>query len=262
MTELLHYISSNTKKLLLIAVWLVASSALAQIDIESNMPAELTVNGNQATFELVITNNTTAVSNVALNLTLPDGIEYVVGTVGSSTGHTVQVVNASQAKFSIQSIASLEECRVELDLFASCPAVDNQLQGTIFRNDVEVIADAQTYTHTSASYNILYPAITILDVTPKNTTIVSGDLVTRTYSIVNGGNGYTENIVMKHSTLTDVEIVSTSIGSLSGTELNLSTTDFSGVGTSSRITEGISLRILRTLSALIGFVKPAVIANE
>jgi hypothetical protein len=200
----------------------------SQIQIDSDVTQEITVNGPSGNFELVLINNfDTIQNNVQVKVTFPTGISYVPSTASSVSGHTIAEVNLGAGIFEVTSLNAGETAIFNFEITANCDAIDFQLAGSVFRNQVEVNS---LHSHTSSPYNILYAALSITDITPKNTSLVSGQIVTRTITIVNGGNGAINNYVLTHAHGSEITITASSKGILSGDTISLVAADFSDVG--------------------------------
>ena len=144
-----------------------------QIHISSNVSNEITVNGDNGFFDLYITNNYNSTQeNLSIDFSLPEGISYVTNSLTSTSGHTVSEVNNSNNSFELSSIEANETAVIHFQIKATCTAINYQLDGLIFRNDVTLTNNENTFSHTTSPYNILYAALSITAITPKNTSIV------------------------------------------------------------------------------------------
>jgi len=224
-----NYIFTKLKNWLLMTCLLVVamSSVYSQLEISSVGSTEITVNGDYGVFDVFITNNySTTQENIEVELILPAGINYLSSSLSSSTGHVVTETNLALGMFNLASISSGETATISFHIIANCDAIDYQMNGLIFRNEVNVEAQQSIANHISSRYNILYAALLITDITPNNVTLISGQFVTRTITIVNGGNGGIDNYVLTHNHGSEVTITSRSKGLLVGDTIIFSGFDF------------------------------------
>lgn len=226
----LHRLSLNLVLGIVLAAFL-STLSFGQLDIESSMISEITVNGSSGNYEVAIENTTGAtVNNIDLDIDLPQGINYDIGSLVNTTGHNIVEVNTSNLTFNLPSLAGNTTARFAIDLRAICSSIDYQEGGNVFRNVINLSSPSFSTSHNSNPYNILYAALSIISISPKNTTIVSGTQVTRTVRIVNGGNGSIDNFKINHTHNSEITLVSSSLGVLSGSELTLSSADFTSIG--------------------------------
>lgn len=210
---------------------IAALPTYSQFEMSSVVTAEVTVNGENGVYDLFVTNNFASTQeNLQIDLNLPQGISYISSSVSSASGHSVTETNLASNLFNINSIASGETANITFAISADCEAIDYQLQGDVFRNEVDLILGESSYKHTSSAYNILYAALSIISVSPKNVSLKSGQTVTRTFIIINGGNGAIDNFLLTHSYNSELTIISTSKGLISGDTISFSSADFIAVG--------------------------------
>ncbi len=243
--------------LLLLTVMLSLGSifkANAAATISSTVTSEMEVCLNSESFELVIVNDSTAtLTNVSVVVALPSGIRYVYGSLFETTYSKVQeqnVVKNNNLIFSSGNIPAGDSIKFSIAVAAFQDAITFQDAGNIFRNTVTIHYDGGSETHVSDAYNILYPALTILSVSPNAATILSGNSLTRNVTVINGGNGKASTVyltdVRNASTLT---LDATSLGTISGDTIVLSGSDFNGVGNSDNyLDQNESFTLTQTLS--------------
>lgn len=226
----------------------------SSVDVSTTVTNEIEVCHGSEIFEVVIKNDSTnTLTNVAIQIALPTGIEYALGSLNESTSHNVQeqiVSQSSSLLFTADNLPAGDSILFTISFNALQPAIAFQDGGGIFRNTTTVSYAGGAATDESDSYNILYPALSILSVSPNATTILSGNTVTRTVSIINGGNGKTDAVYITDfrnaSTLT---LNGTNLGTLSGDTIIVSGSDFSSFGNGDNyLDQNESFTITQTLS--------------
>lgn len=221
-----------------VALICITFTNYSQIDISSVGSNEITVNGENGFFDIYLTNNYSSnQENIEVTISFPTGISYVENSLLSSSGHSISAYNSSSNSFTVNDIPPGETAVVSTQIIAGCASIDYQLDGSVFRNDVSILSGSSTFTHTSSPYNILYAALSITGITPKNTTIVSGQTVTRTITIVNGGNGSIDNYLLTNNHSSELSITASSKGTVSGDTIYLTSSDFNDFGDSDGLFE-------------------------
>ncbi|MEM7040217.1 MAG: hypothetical protein AAF570_24830, partial [Bacteroidota bacterium] len=179
--------------LLLLTAFALTHVRAQQAQITSTVTPEIEVcGGNVAMGFKVINTNGTALTNPLFRVSLPPGIEYVAQSLSESTNQGVAEQNVAQDTallFQMNALPAGDSAIFTLLVEAKMAAIDYQDIGGVFRNDVTFTYTSGSDNHQSDSYNILYPAFSILSVTPNAQTIVSGTSTQRSITIINGGNG-------------------------------------------------------------------------
>lgn len=213
--------------------FLTGICVFGQITINSNMTSEVTVNGSNGNYEFSITNTSGGtITDVSMDIDVPQGIKYIDGSMVSTTGHLFTVTDAGNYIFKMNSIAPGAIATFSLSLSASCTSIDFQLGGGVFRNKVKLSYTGFNLTHNSNPYNILYAALTVLSVNPKDVSIVSGQSIIRTITIVNGGNGSINNFIVRSIQGAEVTLTATSHGTIVNNTIELTGSDFTSLGNS------------------------------
>ena len=131
-------------------------------------------------------------TNVAVNLQLPSGINYEVGSLGNVVGGTVQeqtITNPEAVTFRVSNLAINATISFDVELSAHFAAYTFHTNGGIFRNRLTVNYTGGSESVETEAYNILYPALTITKVEPLSANVFVGQTFTRAIIIVNGGYG-------------------------------------------------------------------------
>ncbi len=207
----------------------------AQVEINSTVSAEIYVCTGSGSMAIELVNNTsTALTGPKVTVKLPQGIQYQSNSLTETTSYNVQEDNVSSdtaLTFSMNSIGSGDTVLFEIKFEAGVLAVTAQQGGLIFRNNVLLSHSTDTISIWTSSFNILYPVLAILSVSPNQTTIVSGTSTTRTISLINGGNGKLTSFFLVHDiNSSELTIDSIDQGILSNDTFFLDGSDFSNWG--------------------------------
>lgn len=224
------------------------------VQVTSSVIPEVLVCGNSASPEYRIYNNgATPLQNLNLQLDLPTGISYVPSSLNESTNQNVQeqnVSNLSSLSFSSGNLAAGDSLVFSISYEANVPSVAFQTAGGLFRDTLNLSFTGGSQNHISNSYNILYPAISILSVSPNSQSIWSGGTTTRSIQLINGGNGKTDRILLSDiRNAGNLSLDGVDIGQLNGDTLILSGSDFQSVGNGdSYLDQNESITVTETLS--------------
>ncbi len=206
-------------------------------EISTIVIPEITVCDDAEVFQVTIKNVSLSSLNAPLiQITLPTGIKYVLGSVSESTNSNVSQSNTSDLGapvFSANNLNAGDSIKFEIEIEAGIPTIVYQQQGNVFRNLVNLTYTGGSENHTSNAYNVLYAALSILSVSPTSQTAVTGDSVTRSITIINAGNGKLSSFSLSDvRNLAGVDLILTNIGTLNGAqnEITLSGSDFSAIG--------------------------------
>ncbi|MBL4669467.1 MAG: hypothetical protein JKY30_09435 [Flavobacteriales bacterium] len=223
--------------LLLLSSLFTFSQGTSLIEISSTTITELTVCGQSENFQIKLKNDSSsALSGLSITVQLPSGIDYVQGSVAELSSYNIQeqsVGNNSALVFSANNLSAADSIVFTIATTANVSAIAYQQQGNLFRNDVSANFSSGQVSHTSSAYNVLYAALSILNVSPSSQTAITGDTVTRSITIVNAGNGR-----LSEFKLTDirnnvgVDLVASDLGVLNATldTITFLGADFAGIG--------------------------------
>jgi hypothetical protein len=207
------------------------------ITLSSTTTPEITVCGDPENFQIKLKNDSSsALFGVTITVQLPTGVAYVRGSVSELSSYTVQEQNVGDNNalvFSANNLAAADSIVFNIATTTNVSAIAFQQAGNVFRNDVSVNFASGQLSHTSNAYNVLYAALSILNVSPSSQTAITGDTVTRSITIVNAGNGRLSEFKLTdiHNN-TGVDLVSTNLGTLNATldTITLSASDFASIG--------------------------------
>ena len=107
---------------------------------------------------------------------LPEGIVYIPGSVVESTDYDLRELDVTEStalSFASNDITIGDSVSFGIDYIATMDAIEFQSSGGVFRNNVGVVHDDGFEFNLSPSYNILYPALSIIDFSPRRQTPIS-----------------------------------------------------------------------------------------
>ena len=203
------------------------------LEFEFQQDAEITVCGSSQEFETKIFNSSgSEITTLDVLVELPNGITYISSSFTDvlGSGLTITPITSSEFTVSIPSLSTTDSVAFIVDVRAEVGAIDFQEGGGVFRNDVSYSWGGEGYEEETSSYNILYPALTITNITPTSTSKQTGESVDRTITISNAGFGKTDQIVLTNLISAGAFIQAVDIGTLSGGTITISGADFSSIG--------------------------------
>ncbi|MES2515096.1 MAG: hypothetical protein V4580_13175, partial [Bacteroidota bacterium] len=226
------------------------------ITISSSVPSDITVCGQAKLFTFTI-NNPSAfnLTGVTVNLTMPTGLNY---QVGSATNATVPGVTPTNTPvFNLANIPANTSVVVTFTATANCDMLGYLSLGLPTENQIQVNYTANSTpcfdNHTTQVYIVKQPNVSITTVTNQSFNGSIGGTFTRCITITNGGTGElaTFNLVNVHGN--GITITAASPGtwtSAAGTETYVLTgADFTAIGNGNTLFEtGESITICESVS--------------
>jgi len=229
-------------------------SQSVQISIQN--PNGLNVCDVAKTVQVNVYNGTSStLQSVNVNVNLPTGVSYASGSLSNLNGYNVQesnISNLSDITLSANNIPVDSTMRFTIHVQAYMSAIPYQNNGNVFRNEVTVNYSGGSSSKLSGGYNLYYPVLSILSVSPTSQSVHSGNSVTRQIKIINAGNGRVSGFTVEDAHGTGVQLTGVNVGSLNnaGSLITLSGSDFSSVGNGDQfLDQNESITITETLDA-------------
>ncbi|MEO1451142.1 MAG: hypothetical protein AAFV07_16550, partial [Bacteroidota bacterium] len=162
----------------------IMDEPMDQVYFSTNTPAELVVCGDAQTFEVEYLNAMGyGLTGQELTITLPDGVEYVPGSIQNTSGHGVaesDISNIGTPVFTVDNVDDGETAEFSIDYRANVDGMTFMLEGNTPRNQVSLTATEGIASYEAEAYNIIYASLNITSLNPTSQTISSGDSTTRT----------------------------------------------------------------------------------
>ncbi len=223
--------------LITLALILLSNTSRAQsVGFNNGVPSELTICGDPGTFTIEFTNiSGGTLSGMTINVAMPTGIQYISGTIAETSSFNVQEANISDLsdiQFSMNDLPASGTVSFTFQAEASFPALAYNLAGNLFRNDVEVDYSGGLDIDETDSYNVLYAALTITNVSPTNASVFVGETFTREVTIVNAGFGALSSMVLEDIYDANLTLDAVDLGTLNGSadQITFSSADFTTIG--------------------------------
>ncbi len=222
--------------ILLLFIFSTFHLAAQNITFNTSEPDGVTVCGESAVFSVEFTNNTTTtLQNVSITLVLPTGIVYEPGSIVEGATSTIQesnVSNLSSIGLSSNDIAANETVAFTFEASANFEAYNSQIAGNTFSNNIVVNYDGGSESETTSTFNVLYAALSITNVSPMATSVFVGGTFQRTVTIVNGGYGSLSNFTLNdiHDANSTLESVDVGLLNAEGNQITFTSSDFTGFG--------------------------------
>ncbi len=227
------------------------------LDFNNVIPNEIMVCESGEIFTIGFTNTSnTSLTNLEIQVKFPVGIEYVTGSLAEESNFNVQednVFDPSEVSFRANNLGSGESIFFSLQAIASYDAYNSQLNGTIFSNQVMVNYAGGSEMDITENYNLLYPALSITQVTPMASTVFVGGSFTQTVTVVNGGYGSLSSFVLKNTYDENLRLDAVDKGTLNSNhdEIVFSAADFVNIGNGDgRLDQNESIVVTLTMTAI------------
>ena len=199
-------------------------------------PAGVNVCDQAETVEIEIQNRTaSALSSVSIDFVLPSGINYQPSSLNEISAYNIQeqdITNLSSIVLSSNDLPSDSTLRFTIDITADMSAITHQNNGNIFRNNVQINYAGGSKNKQSNAYNLYYPVLSILSISPTSKTLISGDSFIRQIEIVNAGNGRVSAFLLSDIHAEGIELTAVDIGILNASKdtISLEGSDFGSIG--------------------------------
>ena len=227
------------------------------IDFNNGVPSEMMVCETAEEFTIKFTNTSnTVLTNITIQVDLPTGIEYVAGSLVDDSNFNIQesnISNLSEISFQSDNLGSGETIFFSFYAIANYEAYNGQLSGLIFSNQVLVNYSGGSEMDITNNYHLLYPALSITQVTPMSSTVFVGGSFTQTVTIVNGGYGSLSSFVLKNTYDENLSLEAVDKGTLNSNqdEIIFSAADFVSIGNGDgRLDQNESIVITQTMTAV------------
>jgi uncharacterized repeat protein (TIGR01451 family) len=231
-----HYLSFIYCLLLSVTLGLPFNGYVQNIQISIINPAGVNVCDQSEIVDFEIINKTnSSLSSLSLTLELPTGIYYEASSLIDLSIYNIQEQNISNLNtvvFSSNDLPQDSTLRFSVSINADMSAITNQQSGSVFRNKLTLnYTDGSKFKQSNA-YNLYYPVLSILSVSPTSKTLISGESFTRDITIVNAGNGRVANFSLTDIHTAGIDLQSVNIGSLNTTKdtISIGGSDFSSIG--------------------------------
>ena len=107
------------------------------ISIDTQLPSSITICGEAQSVNIIIFNPSPFdLSNITLNVTMPEGLNYVVGSVSGAT--ELNISNLHQPIFTLSDIESLNTIKITFYIKASCELGEFLSEGNIISINAKV----------------------------------------------------------------------------------------------------------------------------
>lgn len=174
-------------------------------------------------------------NGLSFTLELPTGITYEPSSLIDLSICNIQeqdISNLNSVIFSSDNFPNDSTLRFSVSISADMNAISNQQSGSVFRNKLTLNYTGGSKSKQSNAYNLYYPVLSILSVSPTSKTLISGESFTREITIVNAGNGQVAYFSLTDIHSTGIELLSVNTGSLNASKdtINLNGSDFNTIG--------------------------------
>ncbi|RQH19017.1 hypothetical protein D5R40_32660 [Okeania hirsuta] len=182
-------------------------------------PLEISVCSENQVFGISYLNASSfSLTGQEVTVYLPAGISYISGSLQDTSAAGVYEHDISDLQapvFRLNDLGSVLSAGFMISYEAAIPAMNAILSGGILQNRVELVSNEGDKEDTSVPYNALYPALSIINISPANQSVNSGETTTRSIKVVNGGNGKLSSFFITDIHNAGIDLMSTSLGTIS-----------------------------------------------
>jgi len=226
------------------------------VDINTTVPADLTVCGASKTFTINVYNpSPNLLTNIELTVNMPVGMRYDAGSITGAT--ELNITNLSAPQFTIADIATLNTRSLSFTASASCYIMAYLSAGNPVLNQLRIDYSANgnpSYDeHTTLTYSVKQPNLSITTVSNQSFSGNVGDTYQRCITVTNGGLGELNTFVLTDVHGNGIQINSVDKGTRQtqgATELIILTgADFTSAGDGDNLLEsGESITICESIT--------------
>ena len=227
------------------------------ITFNHSVPTSLTVCGTEEIFEVEITNTSgSSLNNNQISIDFPTGVTYVPSSLNESSSYNLaeqDITDLSSITFRFNNLPEDQTLKFTIEAKAEFEAYNTQLAGSVFINTISIFHQDGSTTEETDAYNILYPALSITQVSPMSSTVFVGERYTRTVTVVNGGYGSLSTFEIKNVENSNIELNSVDIGLLdiNSNTITFSSSDFTAFGNGDNsFDQNESMTFTQTLTAV------------
>lgn len=222
--------------ILLISILLLANDSFSQggiVTFSSTQPSNLYVCGTSGTFTVTLTNSSASlVDNPRLTIKLPNGIEYLPGSVVNATEFDISDLDS--VLVDLTDIPAGNSITITFQAAAKCPSI------TLIENDIDIenkyrvdyVGNYDSYT--SLPYDVGTPSIVFQGITNQTYTGLVGQTFTRTITIKNSGNAPLADFTLDDIHGAGIQVNTMSPGTFNNigltARLQLGASEFSSIG--------------------------------
>ena len=223
--------------------------AQSKVNITTTLPSSIDVCGTSEIIELDVRNITTgSLSGVDLQLDLPQGLSYVLGSLSGNGVSEKTVSNLQKPIFSLPQLGVASSATLKVSLVADCDILSYMSNGGIPRVKAVGIYSGGSTTHSSLPLTINQPVVNITGITNQFYNGSLGEVFVRTYTIKNDGKGALKRFYVAQSIQSGIKRISTTGGVTKGDTTVFDSVSFISVGNKDRyLSPGESVTIVDTL---------------
>ncbi|MFN7014579.1 MAG: hypothetical protein ACK4ON_09965, partial [Bacteroidia bacterium] len=219
--------------LLLFLSWSYLFGQGGNLSFTSTQPSNTYVCGEAKTFTVNISNTSAGgINNPIFTVVLPQGFEYVPGTITNATESDITVLDS--VIFTMANISASSTVNITFQAIVKCAAialVDNDID---IQNKYRVDYDFDYDAYVTPIYDVFRPSLVYVSITNQTYSGLVGDVFTRTLTIKNTGDGKLSSFTLDDTHGAGIQINSMSPGTFNNIGLTgklvLGSTEFAIIG--------------------------------
>lgn len=239
---------------ILFIVTFVLSVVLVQaqsLTFTSSVPTYMEVCGEADTFHVSMNNiSGSTLTNITMILSMPLGMEYVVGSASGSGVTESIVTDQDTIVLSLPDLAAAATHSFYILARANCDLIGTVQAGDTLRNNLQVFHNSGNDFHITSPFQAYWASLSITNVSPNPLTGIVGSVLNRTITVTNGGLGNTSDFVV-YDQNGGLNITGTSVGTFSNDSIYISASDIASFGDGDTLFEnGEIITIVETITII------------
>lgn len=226
------------------------------VTMSSTVPNDITICGSEKSFSVQIYNpSPNLLTGIVLTVTMPSGMYYITGSITGATEYNIS--NLSAPQFALTDLPTLTSRNLTFNASAGCDIMSFLAAGNPAQNHLRIdyLANGHPFydTHTTFTYVVKQPNLSITSVTNQSYSGQVGDNFQRCITITNGGLGELSTFIFRDQHGNGLVVNATDKGNRitqGNTEIiTLSGADFATIGNGNSLFEsGESITICENIT--------------
>lgn len=188
--------------------------AQASLNIDYTNPTDITICGNAVELEVDVRNITTGtVSGIKVQTDLPDGVNYVTGSVSGNGVTESNISNLNIPEFKLPDLKITESSKFTIRIEADCDLSTLVNKGGLASTKITASYSGGSVSLTTKPLSVREPTLNIQNITNQFFTVDLYDTFVRKITISNSGKGFARNFRFFQVNQNGMKILGTSGGS-------------------------------------------------
>ncbi|MCB9261957.1 MAG: gliding motility-associated C-terminal domain-containing protein [Flavobacteriales bacterium] len=195
---------------------LAAAYGQSKVTISSKLPTEVSICGAQKEVEMSVHNITTStVSGIWIKVNLPNGVNYVSGSISGTNVTEKSITNLQAPEFYLPDLTIAQGSTFVFKIRSDCDLETFLTSGGIPKINATCNYTGGSVTHTSNPFNVFQPSVNITGITNQYYNGNFGEVFIRQITIKNSGKGEVSGFTIKQTPETGLKMLGINGGNTS-----------------------------------------------